>query len=81
MAQAVLLGCDWPSEFAKWDRHFHRAAVSMILSVVYDYPTVKSEQNYAVEIVNDHAHRISRAVLPGAQLVELFPWMKHIPSW
>jgi hypothetical protein len=81
MAEAILLGCDWHSEPAKWDQHLHRATVSMILSVVYGTPPIKSEQDRTIQLVNDFGNRITRAALPGAHLVESFPWMKHIPSW
>jgi hypothetical protein len=53
----------------------------MIMPVVSDYPTVKSEQDHNAEAVNDHARRLSRAALLGAHWGKFFPWMKHIPSW
>jgi hypothetical protein len=80
MTEAVLLCCGWLSEPAKWEAHLRRAAVSTMMSIVYDYPIVKSEQDHTVEAFNDHTHRITRASLPGAHFVESFPWMKHIPS-
>jgi hypothetical protein len=80
MAEAVFLGCDWLSEPVKWDRHLRRAAVSVTASVVYGYPTIKSDQDPTIEFVNDLIHRVTRAALPGAHLVEFFPWMRYIPS-
>ena len=81
LAEAVFLGCDWLFEPAKWDHHLRRAAVSATASVVYDHPTIKSDQHPTVEFVNDLIHRVTSAALPGAHLVEFFPWMRHIPSW
>ena len=47
----------------------------MVLSVVYDQSTVKSEKNQNVKRVNDCVQRLTRAALPGTHLVEFFPWM------
>jgi hypothetical protein len=80
MAEAVLLGCGWLSEPEKWDQHLRRAALSTVMSIVYGYPTIKSDQDPTVELANDLGHRLTRAALPGTYLVEFFPWMRHIPS-
>jgi hypothetical protein len=80
MTEAVLLGCEWLSDPAKWDRHLRRATVSMTMSIVYGYPTIKSDQDPAIELIDDFGRRLTRAALPGAHLVEFFPWMRHIPS-
>jgi hypothetical protein len=78
--EAVLLACDWLAEPTRWDKHLRRAAASMILSVLYGFSTITSEQNHIVEAINDFAWRIFRAGYPGAHLVEFFPWMQHVPS-
>ena len=52
----------------------------MVLSVVYDQPTIKSEQDKNVKLINDFVQRLTRAAYPGAHLVEFFPWMRYIPS-
>ncbi len=52
----------------------------MVLSVVYDQPTIKSEQDRNVKLINDFVQRLTRAAYPGAHLVEFFPWMLYIPS-
>jgi hypothetical protein len=81
LAEAVFLGCDWLSEPMKWDGHLRRSAVSVTASVVYGHPTIKSDQDPTVEFVNGLIHRVTCAALPGAHLVEFFPWMRYIPSW
>ena len=80
MTEAVLLACDFLVKPAQWDKHFRRAAASMILSVVYGHPAITSEQDPTIEAVNDFSSRITRAAYPGTYLVEFFPWMRHIPS-
>ena len=78
--EAVLQACDLLDEPARWDRHFRRAAASMSLSAVYGYPTLTSEQDNVVVVVNEFAERLFKAVFMGAHLVEFFPWLRHIPS-
>ncbi|KAI0270344.1 cytochrome P450 [Russula aff. rugulosa BPL654] len=78
--EAVLQACDLLDEPARWDRHFRRAAASMSLSAVYGYPTLTSEQDNVVVVVNEFAERLFKAVYMGAHLVEFFPWLRHIPS-
>jgi hypothetical protein len=80
MTEAVILAHDCLAKSAQCDKHYRRAAASMILSVVYGHPVVTSEQDHTVEAINDLATRLTRASYPGAHLVEFFPWMRHIPS-
>lgn len=79
-SEAILLAHDWLLSPVKWDRHLRRASASMILSVVYGYPTITSDQDQIVEDINDFSNRLTKAAAPGAHLVELFTWMKYVPS-
>ena len=67
----------------KQDGHYKRLAASTIMSIVYDYPTILSEHDHAVEGIEKFNDRIGRAVTMGSYFVDIFPWMKHIPerSW
>jgi len=78
--EALLLACGLLDEPAKWEQHCCRSAASMILSVLYGYPTIMSERDHTVEGINNCADRLTRALYPGAHLVEFFPWMRYIPS-
>ena len=78
--EAVLQACDLLDEPARWDRHFRRAAALMSLSAVYGYPTLTSEQDNVVVVVNEFTEPIFKAVYMGAHLVEFFPWLQHLPS-
>jgi hypothetical protein len=80
MTEAILLASDCLAKPAQRDQHFRRTATSMILSVVYGYPAIISEQDRNAEVIDGFAGRVSRAVSPGAHLVEFFTWMRHIPS-
>src|SRR6266566_4329585 len=72
-----------PSTNLKQDRHFKRLAASTIMSIVYDYPTIMSEHDHAVERIEIYNDRTGQAVVMGSYFVDIFPWMKHIPerSW
>jgi hypothetical protein len=72
-----------PSANLKQDRHFKRLAASSIMSIVYDYPTIKSDHDHAVEKIEKYNDRLSQALTMGSYFVDIFPWMKHIPerSW
>ena len=79
MTEAVLLAHDCLVRPAQRGHHYRRAAASMILSVVYGYPPIISE-NHTIKLVNDLSRRLTRAAHPGTYLVEFLPWMRHTPS-
>ena len=53
------------------------------MSIVYDYPTLESENDPAVKNIEDFMFRICDAMKPGRYLVDILPWMMYIPerSW
>ena len=51
------------------------------MSIVYDHPPIKSEDEPSVVRINDFVERIVRAAYPGAHLVEFFTWMRYLPEW
>jgi hypothetical protein len=69
-----------PSSNLKQERHFKRLAASTIMSIVYDYPTITSEHDHAVEKIERYIDRTSDAAGMGSYFVDIFPWMKHIPE-
>ena len=78
--EAILLASNCLVKPVQWEQHFRRTTVSMILSVVYGYPAITSEQDRNAEIIDNFADRMARAAYPGAHLVEFFTWMRYIPS-
>jgi hypothetical protein len=60
---------------------YYRAAASTIMTVVYDLPETQSLKDAKIEAMNELTELTLRAALPGAHLVELFPWMMYIPSF
>ncbi|KAI0060310.1 cytochrome P450 [Artomyces pyxidatus] len=61
--------------------HFRRTSASMIMSVVYGLPTIRSLDDVNLKNIDCHIERLANSATPGAHLVELLPWMKHVPSW
>jgi hypothetical protein len=80
ITEAVLLASDLLVGPARWDQHFRRASASLILSVMYGYPTLRSEQDHILVGIKDFSDRLFKAALPGAHLVHSFPWLRHLPS-
>jgi cytochrome P450 len=61
-------------------QHFMRAAASTIMAILYDYPSLPSEHDNAIEQVERITQWFSLIVGIGTSLVEYFPWMLHIPQ-
>ncbi|KAF8546952.1 cytochrome P450 [Imleria badia] len=77
--EGVLLACGLLAEPDNWDGHLRRTAASAIMSMVYDEAPIISGNHTSVKLINDFVARLTRAALPGAHLVEFFPWMMYIP--
>ncbi|KAH9975378.1 cytochrome P450 [Lactifluus volemus] len=78
--EAVLLAKCLLTQPATWDNHLRRSTASMIMSIAYGTPPITSEIDPSIKTANDFVERLARAALPGAHLVEFFPWMMYIPS-
>ncbi|THU86529.1 cytochrome P450 [Dendrothele bispora CBS 962.96] len=64
-----------------WDDHLKRSAASTVLTAVYGVEPIKSKDDPLVVRINDLMHRLVRATLPGAFLVDIFPAMKYLPEF
>lgn len=42
---------------------------------------MQNAKDKRIEQINDFVARLTSALLPGAFLVEFFPWMRYFPSW
>ncbi|VDB87877.1 unnamed protein product [Peniophora sp. CBMAI 1063] len=77
--EALLLARSALQNPVLWDKYIRRSAASMTLSCVYDQPVV-SEQDARISFINAFAARMTTAAAPGAHWVEIFPWMRYLPS-
>lgn len=69
-----------PSASLNPEKHFHRLAASTVLSILYDYPTLKSIHDPTLEKIEEYMLRTSHAAIPGTYFVDIFPWMMYIPE-
>lgn len=60
---------------------FCRSAASTVLCATYGWLPLGKEGDGLVDYINDLMHRLVRACLPGAYLVEIFPSMMYLPEW
>ncbi|KAJ6573863.1 cytochrome P450 [Mycena vulgaris] len=79
--EAALNVLDLLNEPELWVDHLKQTTASSILSAVYAWPRIGSKDMPIIHRIHAHTARISGAVVPGAFLVEIFPWMKRFPSW
>src|SRR5579863_10545568 len=61
-------------------RHFMRAGASTIMAILYDYPTLASAHDKAIDDIERNLQWSKQASNFGSFLVESFPWMLHIPQ-
>ncbi|KAI0051887.1 cytochrome P450 [Auriscalpium vulgare] len=79
--EAVILASDLLANPNARNAHMRRATASTILSVIYDFPSIKSEDDPDLMKIDHHIDRHAKAAAPGAHLVEIFTWMSYLPSW
>ena len=82
MKEATILASSLlsPSAGEKLEKQLQRVTASTILSIVYDYPTLKSIDDPTLMKIEDYVLRLSHAAMPGSYFVNIFPWMLHIPE-
>jgi len=61
-----------PSSGLHPDKQFYRLTTSLIMSILYDHPTIMSEHDETIKDVEAYNVRISHAAAPGANLVDIF---------
>ncbi|KAI0245805.1 cytochrome P450 [Lactifluus subvellereus] len=78
--EAILLSLALLESSHALERHLQRFSASAIMSILYDYPMLENEHDKSLTEIHAFIDRMSAAAVPGAHLVELFPWMIHIPE-
>ena len=61
------------------EKEFQRHALSIMFTVNYDFPPVELDDPAVVGAAS-HVERMLYEMQPGSRLVEIFTWMRHIPS-
>jgi len=66
-----------PSNFTK---HFHHNAGSSIMRIVYGYE-LEGEDDPFLKHANKVMAEFSQACAPGHWMVDILPFLKHVPGW
>ncbi|KAI9452369.1 cytochrome P450 [Lactarius psammicola] len=78
--EAIMLALALIKSPPTLEKHFHRHAWSIMLTVNYHLPPVESEHDPNIVGVEDYVRRLLHETHPGARLVEYLPWLRYIPS-
>jgi cytochrome P450 len=78
--EALYLARDTLANPIHWEKHIRRTTTSVSMSVVYDTPSIESEEDKSVSLVNNMMTRVACASAPGAHFVEFLPFLMAIPS-
>lgn len=62
-------------------QHLKTEAGELILKVVYDYNIQPFENDPLVDLVDEAMEQFSEATIPGRWMVDIFPFLEHVPSW
>ncbi|KAJ7680690.1 cytochrome P450 [Mycena polygramma] len=74
LVENVLLD---PDHFLDHIRHY---SGSSILRTIYGYQTAPRDDEFLI-LAEKVMESFSLAVQPGAWAVDIFPWLRHLPSW
>ncbi|THU76606.1 cytochrome P450 [Dendrothele bispora CBS 962.96] len=77
--QALMLTHGILSQPDRWGFHVQRASISTMLSILYDIPPIQSLSDPRAIFMENLVDRISKALLPGAYLVEILPILSRLP--
>ena len=61
-------------------QHFMRAGASLIMAILYDYPTLAPAHDKAIDEIERSIQWSKHTSAFGSFLVDSFPWMLHIPQ-
>ncbi|KPM39026.1 O-methylsterigmatocystin oxidoreductase [Neonectria ditissima] len=61
--------------------HIKREAGSIILEIAYGYRSEPSGSDPLVDMVGSVMEQFAVAATPGAWLVDVFPFLRHVPDW
>ncbi|KAH8101906.1 cytochrome P450 [Cristinia sonorae] len=64
-----------------WDNSLKRSTSSNILTATYGWPRLDDTYLPLVKRIHDHTEHLSNACIPGTSMVDLFPFINHLPLW
>ncbi|KAH7308648.1 putative cytochrome P450 oxidoreductase OrdA-like protein [Stachybotrys elegans] len=61
--------------------YIKKEAGAVILKIAYGYTAESHKDDYLVDMAGDAMEKFARAGVPGAFLVDMLPFLKHLPEW
>ncbi|RDW63545.1 O-methylsterigmatocystin oxidoreductase-2 [Coleophoma cylindrospora] len=61
--------------------HIRTEAGAIILKITYDYNIEQHKEDPLVKIADTALDQFSAAVVPGAWIVDVLPFLRHLPEW
>lgn len=62
-------------------QHIRKEAGSVILKIAYGYHSEPHKSDPLIDLAGDAMDKFARAGVPGAFLVDIFPFMRELPDW
>ncbi|KAI0065153.1 cytochrome P450 [Artomyces pyxidatus] len=81
--EALMLSLSCLQENNDWQHHVRRTTTSAVMTTLYNTPPMVSRENpytKTLDAIDALVARFDHSTMPRPYLVEVFPWMKHIPS-
>ncbi|KAK2060500.1 cytochrome P450 [Colletotrichum caudatum] len=67
-----------PDQYLK---HLKRLAASLVLKIIYGYNVEQFKEDPLVRLIDETNERLIVAFVPGNFIVDIFPFLRYIPSW
>ena len=55
--------------------------LSLILSILYGWDPITDIHEPLIEEIKENIDKLANAALPGSYLIDLFPFLIHVPYW
>ncbi|KAI1826768.1 cytochrome P450 [Xylaria intraflava] len=69
---------DTPEQFLD---HIKRQTGTSILKIAYGYVAESHGMDHLIKIVGEAMEHFAYATVPGAFMVDIFPWLRFVPEW
>ncbi|KAF7790546.1 hypothetical protein EIP86_001502 [Pleurotus ostreatoroseus] len=79
--ESALLALRMLQNPENWHMDIWRSTSAVMVSAVYGWPLTDTSSDSVVKDIMDISHRVSTACLPGKYMVDILPFMMHLPGW
>ncbi|KAF5370324.1 hypothetical protein D9758_006938 [Tetrapyrgos nigripes] len=79
--EGVLFAYEMLTQPEKRKENILRVTASVILSILYDQPPLRSLDDPSVRLMDKYADKMHKAAQPGTYLVEILPVLKYLPTF